>query len=78
MITVFKSQRLLPVSGQDEHSAENPNIVADQLHLVPELHLAVVVPVSEVSVDEQDDQRKDGGQDLSGHPDVVPSEEGQS
>lgn len=49
-----------------------------QLHLVPELHLASVVPVAQVAVDEQDHQRQDGGQDLRGQADVAAGEEGQS
>lgn len=49
-----------------------------QLHLIPELHLAVVVPVAQVAVDEQDHQRKHGGQDLSRRADVAAREEGES
>lgn len=49
-----------------------------QLHLVPELHLPSVVPVTNVTIDEQDNKRKDGGQDLSGQADVAAGEEGQS
>lgn len=49
-----------------------------QLHLVPELHLASVVPVAQVAVNEQDHQRQDDGQDLRGQTDVAAREEGQS
>lgn len=66
------------VSGQDQHGAEDAHVMSYQLHLVPELHLASVVPVAQVAVDEQDHQRKDGGQDLGGQADVVAREEGQS
>lgn len=52
--------------------------MSNQLHLVPELNLASVVPVAQVSINEQDHQRKDGGQDLSGQADVAAREEGQS
>lgn len=51
--------------------------MSDQLHLVPELHLAAVVPVAQVAVDEQDYQRQGGGQDLRRQADVVAGEEGQ-
>lgn len=49
-----------------------------QLHLVPELHLPGVVPVAQVTVDEQDDQGQHDGQDLSRQTDVTPREERQS
>ncbi|TNN84863.1 hypothetical protein EYF80_004908 [Liparis tanakae] len=62
----------------DQHGAEDAHVVSNQLHLVPELHLASVVPVAQVAVDEQDHQGQGGGQDLSGQADVVAREEGQS
>lgn len=49
-----------------------------QLHLVPELHFAGVVPVAQVTVDEQDDQGQHDGQDLSCQTDVTAREESQS
>lgn len=52
--------------------------MSNQLHLVPELHLASVVPVAQVAVDEQDHQRQDGGQDLRRQADVAAGEEGES
>lgn len=49
-----------------------------QLHLVPELHLASVVPVAQVAVNQQDHQRQDDGQDLRRQTNVAAWEEGQS
>lgn len=66
------------VGRQDQHGAEDAHVMSDQLHLVPELHLACVVPVAEVAVDEQDHQRQDDGQNLSRQADVAAGEEGQS
>lgn len=37
-----------------------------------------MVPVAEVAVDEQDDQRQDGSQDLCGQADVAARQEGES
>ena len=65
------------VGSQYQHGAEDADVVSDELHLVPELHLASVVPVAQVAVDEQDHQRQDGGQDLRGQADVAAREEGQ-
>lgn len=48
-----------------------------QLHLVPELHFPSVVPVAQVTVDEQDDQGQHDGQDLSRQTDVTTREESQ-
>lgn len=66
------------VGRQDQHGAEDAHVMSDQLHLVPELHLAGVVPVAEVAVDEQDHQRQGDGQDLSRQADVAAGQEGQS
>lgn len=49
-----------------------------QLHLIPELHFPGVVPVAQVTVDEQDDQGQQDGQDLSRQTDVTAREESQS
>ena len=65
------------VGSQDEHSAKDPHVVTNQLHLVPELHLARVVPVAHVAVYEEDDEGQDGGQDLGRQADVPAGEEGQ-
>lgn len=51
--------------------------MSHQLQLVPELHFAGVVPVAQVTVDEQDDQRQRDGQDLSRQADVAAREERQ-
>lgn len=67
-----------PVCGEDQHGAENAHVVSDQLELIPELHLTRVVPVAQVPVDEQDDRREDGGQDLSRQTDVAAGEKSQS
>lgn len=66
------------VSGKDQHGTKDAHVMSYQLHLVPELHLASVVPVAQVAIDEQNDQREDGGQDLGSQADVVAGEEGQS
>lgn len=67
----------LTVSGQDKHGTKDAHIVSHELHLVPELHLASVVPVAQVAVDEQDHQGQDDGEDLRSQTDVTAWEEGQ-
>lgn len=48
-----------------------------ELHLVPELHFPGVVPVAQVTIDEQDDQGQHDSQDLSRQTNVTAREEGQ-
>lgn len=81
--TVFKNKvaferESLTVGGQNQNSTKDAHVVSYQLHLVPELHLAGVVPVAQVTVDEQDDQGQHDGQDLSRQTHVTPREERQS
>lgn len=70
--------KTLTVGGQDENSTKDAHVMSYQLHLVPELHLPGVVPVAQVTVDEQDDQGQHDGQDLSRQTDVTAREERQS
>lgn len=65
------------VGGQDDDGAEDAHVLPDELHLVPELNAARLVPVTDVTVDEEDGQREQHGQDLRCHPHVVTGEEGQ-
>lgn len=74
----FASPKGLTVGGQDQHGAEDAHVVPHQLHLVPELHLARVMPVAQVAVNEQDHQGQEDGQDLRRQADVAAREEGQS
>ncbi|KAK3529226.1 hypothetical protein QTP70_021926 [Hemibagrus guttatus] len=56
-----RSSAWTAVCPEDEHSPEDGHVVSDQLHLVPELDAARVVPVAEISIDEQNDQREQHG-----------------
>lgn len=56
---------------QNYGGPKDSNILSNQLHLVPELHSTRVMPVSQVAIDEENDQRKNDRQDLGSYGDVV-------
>lgn len=64
------------VSGQDNDSSKNANVLPDEFHLIPELDAARVVPVADVAIDEEDGEGQQHRQHLRRRPHVVTGEEG--